>query len=107
MRSEKMKFLVIAFLATVLPLSAFAFEIGESEFVYSSDLAMRGFVPFATSSTGNASYGMTDGEALYLCFIMDQPVAQAERKQTLIAEVAGQLPDRRVPNIPIVCVLTQ
>lgn len=102
-----MKFLVMALLSAALPLSASAFEIGESDFVYSSDLARRGYVPFATSSAGNASYGMTDGEALCLCCIMDQPVAQAERKQSLIAEIAGRSPDREVPNIPVVCVLTQ
>ncbi len=102
-----MKRLVWSFLVAVLPLSASAFEISESEYVFSSDLAKRGFVPFAVSSALKASFGMTDGDALYLCFSLDQPTAQAKRREALIAEVAGQSPDRTVPNIPIVCVLTQ
>ena len=90
-----------------MPLSASAFEIGESEYVFSSELAKRGFVPFAVSSTIGASFGMTDGKALYLCFSVDQPAEQMRRRKILIEEVAGQAPDRTVPNIPIVCVLTQ
>ena len=88
-------------------MSASAFEIGESEYVYSSDLARRGFVPFAVSSTTGASFGMRDGEALYLCFSVDQPTEQMQRRKALIAEVSGQAPDRTVPNIPVVRVLTQ
>lgn len=93
--------------AAALPFSASAFEIGESEYVFLSDLAKRGYVPFAVSSKIGASFGMTDGDDPYLCFSLDQPTAQAKRREILIAEVAGQAPDRTVPNIPIVCVLTQ
>ncbi|MDE0696960.1 MAG: hypothetical protein OXH76_14135, partial [Boseongicola sp.] len=101
------KRLVWTLLAAALPLSASALELGESEYVFSSDLAKRGFVPFAVSSTIGASFGMTDGKTLYLCFSVDQPTEQMRRRKTLIAEVAGQSPDRTVPNIPVVCVLTQ
>ena len=74
---------------------------------FSSDLTKRGFSPFATSSAIHSIFGMTDGESLYLCFSVDQPAEQMQRRQTLIAEVEGQSPDRTVPNIPVVCVLTQ
>jgi hypothetical protein len=93
--------------ALCLALPAHAIEIGQSDFTFVSDLAAQGFTPFATSASGNASFGMTDGTDLYLCFIADNLEAQAERQQALIAEINGENPDRSVPNIPVVCVLTQ
>jgi hypothetical protein len=50
---------------------------------------------------------MTNGTDLYLCFIADNLEAQAARQQALIAEIGGEGPDRTVPNIPVVCILTQ
>lgn len=78
-----------------------------SDFVYSSDLAVRGFLPFAVSGTGNASYGMMKGTEIYLCFIADTSEAQAERQRVLRAEIAGENTTRTVPNIPVACILTQ
>lgn len=89
------------------PVAGQAIEVGESEFRFVSDLAQAGFAPFGTSASGNASFGMTDGADLYLCFIADNLTAQAERQQVLIAEIAGEEPDRSLPNIPVVCILTQ
>ena len=102
-----MKLLAWIILAAAYPLSVYSFEIGESEYVFSSDLTKRGFSPFATSSAKRSIFGMTDGESLYLCFSVDQPAEQMQRRQTLIAEMEGQSPDRTVPNIPVVCVMTQ
>ena len=90
-----------------LALPAQAIEVGQSEFVFASDLSQRGFTPFASSASGNAAFGMTDGSDLYLCFIADNLEAQAMRQQVLIAEINGEGPDRTVPNIPVVCILTQ
>jgi hypothetical protein len=59
----------------------YAIEVGQSDFTFVSDLAAQGFTPFATSASGNASFGMTDGTDLYLCFIADNLEAQAERQQ--------------------------
>ena len=78
-----------------------------SDFVYSSELAADGYLPFATSGAGNAIYGMTRDTDLYLCFIADDLAASAARQEVLMAEVNGKNPDREVPNIPVVCVLTQ
>jgi hypothetical protein len=91
----------------LVPMAASAIDVGAAEFVFVSELTDRGFAPFATSAAGNASFGMTDGTDLYLCFIADNLEAQAERQQALIAEIAGAGADRTVPNIPVVCVLTQ
>ena len=102
-----MKLLAWIILAAAYPLSVCSFELGESEYVFSSDLTKRGFLPFATSSAIRSIFGMTDGESLYLCFSVDQPAEQMQRRQTLIAEMEGQSPDRTVPNIPVVCVMTQ
>jgi hypothetical protein len=86
---------------------AAAIEVGEADFTFVSDLSAQGFTPFATSASGNASFGMTDGTDLYICYIADNLEAQAQRQQVLIAEIGGEGPDRTVPNIPVVCVLTQ
>ena len=65
------------------------------------------FTPFATSESGNAIYGMRRETDQYLCFIADQGDDQAERQRVLLAELAGEKPQRTVPNIPVVCILTQ
>ncbi|WP_298857324.1 hypothetical protein [uncultured Sulfitobacter sp.] len=87
--------------------AASEFEVGESEFRFSSDLALEGFTPFATSASGSAIYGMRRDTDQYLCFIADQGDDQAERQRVLLAELAGEKPQRTVPNIPVVCILTQ
>lgn len=85
----------------------FALEPGTSDFVFSSDLAARGFAPFGTGGTANTLYGMTDGSDIYLCFLFDTPEDQGMRQTALLAELAGDSPVRAVPNIPVVCVMTQ
>ncbi|WP_299558000.1 hypothetical protein [uncultured Sulfitobacter sp.] len=84
-----------------------ALEVGEGAFRFSSDLSAEGFTPFATSGSGSAIYGMRRDTQQYLCFIADQGDDQAERQRVLLAELAGENPDRTVPNIPVVCILTQ
>ncbi|SNR42581.1 hypothetical protein [Puniceibacterium sediminis] len=82
-------------------------DIGRADYVFVSDLAARGFEPFATSAAGNASFGMKQGAEMYLCFLADTTALSGIRNVVLMAEVNGQNPDREVPNIPVVCVLTQ
>jgi len=96
-----------AILLALTPVAASAIDVGDADFVFVSDLAAQGFSPFATSNSGNATFRMTDGIDLYLCFIADNSQAQAERQQALIAEIMGEGIGRTVPNIPVVCVLTQ
>ena len=95
----------LAGLLAALPASAI--EVGESDYVFSSDLVERGFEPFAVTGVANATYGLTDGSDLYLCFIADTPDAQAERQAALIAELEGAPVAASVPNIPLICVMTQ
>ena len=94
-------------LCSASALDASEFEVGESDFRFSSDLALEGFTPFATSASGNVIYGMRRETDQYLCFIADQGDDQAERQRVLLAELAGEKPQRTVPNIPVVCILTQ
>jgi hypothetical protein len=84
-----------------------ALEVGESDFRFASDLSSEGFTPFATSGAGNTIFGMQRGTDQHLCFIADQSDDQAQRQRVLLAELAGEEPDRTVPNIPVVCILTQ
>lgn len=84
-----------------------ALEVGRSHFVFASDLAMEGFEPFATSSTGKAMFGMKRGHDMFLCFSADFEDHAAERRETLIANLQGKSTDRIVPNIAVVCVLVQ
>lgn len=82
-------------------------EIGENPFRYLADLAAEGFTPFPVSNAGNASFGMMHESDLYLCFIADRLAAQGRRQTTLRAEINGNNPDPVVPNIPVLCILTQ
>ncbi|WP_439525148.1 hypothetical protein [Marivita sp.] len=84
-----------------------AVEPGQSDFVFSSDLSAQGFAPFGTGGTANTLYGMTDGSDIYLCFLFDTPEDQGTRQTALLAELAGESPTRAIPNIPVVCVMTQ
>lgn len=99
--------LLSAFALGASAIAAVAFEVERSDFVFSSDLANDGFTPFATSGSGSAIYGMRRDTDLYLCFLADQGDDQAERQRVLLAELAGEAPQRTVPNIPVVCILTQ
>ncbi|EIE51902.1 hypothetical protein AL036_07655 [Salipiger aestuarii] len=96
---------VLAALA-LAPVGALA-EAGSADYAYVSALAAEGFEPFAVSQVGNASFGMRKGAEMYLCFIIDTNENQTRRQTVLLAELAGKAPDRAVPNIPLVCVLTQ
>ena len=87
--------------------AAMAFAPGQSDYVFSSDLLVQGFEPFGTGASGNVLYGMTNGSDIYLCFLFDTPEDQATRQTALLDELAGQAKDRSVPNIPVVCVMTQ
>ena len=89
----------------VFPVSAV--EVGQSHFAFVSDLAAEGYEPFASSSTGKASFGMKKGNVMYLCFSADAQTLQAERRETLLAYMQGRSTDRLVSNIVVVCVLIQ
>ncbi len=95
------------FAAALLPGAVSAMDIASSAFRASSALVADGFVPFATSGVGNVLYGLMKDDQLYLCFLADTGDAQAERQATLLAELRGEAPDPAVPNIPVICVLTQ
>lgn len=82
-------------------------ELGENPFRHLSGLVADGYAPFAVSNAGNASFGMMGADGLYLCFIADRLPAQGRRQATLLAEIAGDNPDPMVPNIPVLCILTQ
>ncbi|MGY9049356.1 MAG: hypothetical protein ACKVKF_20510 [Rhodobacterales bacterium] len=101
-----MRFFPVA-VALLLAGQAVAKDIGVSDFAYASELSEEGYEPFATSGAGNALFGMKRDTDLYLCFLADEPAASAQRQGVLVAEVNGTNPDREVPNIPVVCVLTQ
>ena len=81
-------------------------EVGRSDFVYVSDLAAAGYEPFAVSGAG-ALFGMKSGADMYLCFSLDTEDAAAERREVLLQELAGTLAARALPNLPVVCILTQ
>lgn len=94
-------------LSALIAFSASAFEVGQSHFVFVSDLAAEGYEPFASTSTSKALFGMKKGNAMYLCFSADAQTLQAQRRETLLAHVQGRSTDRLVPNILVACVLIQ
>ncbi|SIO27897.1 hypothetical protein SAMN05444722_1166 [Rhodovulum sp. ES.010] len=93
--------------AAVSPLPTFAAEVGSNPYRYSSELVVEGAVPFATSGAGQAIYGLRKDDALYLCFIADRPTDQNVRQKVLVAEIMGEAGQKSVPNIPVLCVMTQ
>ena len=97
---------VIAVCASVATM-AHAVEVGTSDYMFVSDLSAQGFTPFGTGGAANDLFGMTNGSDIYLCFLLDTPEDQSARQSALIAELQGGDGDRSVPNIPVVCVLTQ
>jgi hypothetical protein len=99
--------LVGAIALALMPLSAAALDLGSSEYVFVSGLAGDGSAPFAMRSLGDTSFGMTCGTDQHLCFIADTMQAPAVRQQTLLADIARKTRDCTVPNIPVVCILTQ
>jgi hypothetical protein len=106
MCAEMMRAIAIsamAFAGTI----ATAYEPGQSDYVFSSDLVAQGFAPFGTGGSGNTVYGMTNGSDIYLCFLFDTPEDQATRQTALLAELAGNATGRTIPNIPVVCLMTQ
>lgn len=82
-------------------------DTGSADYAFVSELAADGFEPFATSQSGNVSFGMRKDTTMYLCFIIDTTENQNRRQTVLLEERAGNAPARAVPNIPLVCVLTQ
>lgn len=84
-----------------------AVEVGTSDYVFVSDLSAQGYAPFGTGGVAGDLFGMSNGSDIYLCFLLDTPADQSARQTALIAELQGGDTDRAVPNIPVVCVLTQ
>lgn len=87
--------------------AAMAVEVGTSDYMFASELSAKGFAPFGTGGSGNTLFGMTNGSDIYLCFLLDTPSDQAKRQTALLAELDGGTADRAIPNIPVVCVMTQ
>ena len=96
----------ITALLAVAPM-AHAVEVGTSDYVFVSELSERGFTPFGTGGAARELFGMTDGSEIYLCFLLDTPEDQSARQSALIAELQGAAETRTIPNIPVVCVMTQ
>ena len=84
-----------------------ALEVGTSEYRFASELSADGFAPFGTGGSGNTLFGMSNGSDIYLCFLLDTPADQGKRQTALLAELDGSAADRAIPNIPVVCVMTQ
>ena len=95
----------LALALTAAPL--LAAQAGEAPFRSVSDLAREGFTPFPVSAAGNASFGMMRETELYLCFIADRQPDQARRQSVLMAHINAENPDPTVPNIPVLCILTE
>ncbi|MCK0148764.1 hypothetical protein MWU54_01915 [Marivita sp. S6314] len=86
---------------------AMAVDVGMSDYKFVSDLTAEGFETFGTGGAGNTVFGMTNGTDIYLCFLLDTPNDQTKRQTALLSELSGGSSDRAIPNIPVVCVMTQ
>lgn len=89
------------------PAVVWAVEVGVNDFIYSADLMRDGATPFPVTGAANAIYGLQKGTDLYLCFVADDAERQQVRQTILLAELNGEGNTRRLPNIPVICVMTQ
>ncbi|WFE92095.1 hypothetical protein K1718_12235 [Roseibium porphyridii] len=105
MNSLKALFAIILILGSAKAVSSQ--EVGESEFVYVSDLASTGYEPFAVSSTASASFGMKKGATMYLCFLADNDARSLKRREVIRKTFEDENAPRILPSIPVVCVLAQ
>lgn len=104
---KSLKSAVLAACIASFPLGASALDVGESDFVWVSDLAIAGFQPFAVSSSAKASFGMKRDTDMYLCFLADNQENQEARRDVLIASLQDNNASRTMPNIPVACILAQ
>jgi hypothetical protein len=86
--------------------AAAAQEAGRAEFRTVGELAGDGFAT-VPASAGNAVFGMRKEAEIYLCFLADTPALQSERQRAILAWMDDGEAPREVPNIPLVCVLTE
>lgn len=59
------------------------------------------------ASGANAVFGLRGDAGIYMCFLADTPELQSERQARILEILSGDAEDREVPNIPLVCVLTE
>ncbi len=97
-----------AALAAVLSAGAGrAQDVGQSDYRPVSELATEGFEPFSVGASSNAVFAMRNGREIYLCFLADTDELATARRDGILGGMAGTSQDRTVPNIPLVCILTE
>jgi hypothetical protein len=87
-------------------------EVGRSDMRTVAVLVAEGHESVPASGA-NAVFGLRgdagiySGDAgIYMCFLADTPELQSERQARILAVLSGDAEDREIPNIPLVCVLT-
>ncbi len=82
------------------------YPVGTSDFMWSSELFAAGAEPIAAGD-GGAVHGYRTDDGIYLCFLADSPEAQTRRQAVILEGLGGADAPRALPNIPVVCILTQ
>ena len=83
------------------------FDLETSEFQFSSELAAQGAEIVPASGAGGSVYGMRLEDEVWLCFLADVPDDQAVRQRVIVGAMGVEAAERSLPNIPVVCILTQ
>ena len=83
------------------------FDLETSEFQFSSELAAQGAEIVPASGAGGSVYGMRLEDEVWLCFLADVPDDQAVRQRVIVGAMGEEAAERALPNIPVVCILTQ
>ncbi|WP_131618172.1 hypothetical protein [Roseivivax marinus] len=81
-------------------------EVGRSDMRTVAVLVAEGHESVPASGA-NAVFGLRGDAGIYMCFLADTPELQSERQARILAVLSGDAEDREVPNIPLVCVLTE
>ena len=83
------------------------FSLGSSEFAFISDLIAEGGEIVPASGAGGSVWGVRREDDVYLCFLADVPDAQERRQGVIVGAMGDEAAPRELPNIPVVCILTQ
>ncbi|MDZ4395195.1 hypothetical protein [Cypionkella sp.] len=96
-----------AFCVALVPGEALSLEVGFSDYKLLPELAATGFEPFSSSGRNGEMFAMRNADQFYACYGLDNSYAAQLRQEQMDAEVNGGSANRKVQNIPVICVKLQ
>lgn len=82
-------------------------KIEKAPFYFASELAAKGFEPFALGDVAKTLFGMRQGAEIYMCFYADNERLRKERADVIEKVFKDPNHPRDIPAIPVVCAPVQ